>query len=238
MTFIQLPFGLPRIANDGEILNSHSRLGHGIGSGRHGTAHEGVLNGEKVCFKRYHFSLSHAFTSNPAKDEYGRLLRARNDLSVIADSLQAPLGWYKDPVIGPVLVTSLVRDYTGAPSRSLKETPEISSSFLKQLEGIFEHIADRGILYNPTPANILVQRTSSTESRPVLIDFTNYGNYLHYPAKGVAYLFSPSTKARHIAKWLEATLTVARGKVEGAHAPSLDELTLPPREMTHSSERS
>jgi len=236
MTFIQLPFGLPRIANDGEILNSHSRLGHGIGSGRHGTAHEGVLNGEKVCFKRYHFSLSHAFTSNPAKDEYGRLLRARNKLSVIADSLQAPLGWYKDPVIGPVLVTTLVKDYNGAASQSLQNTPEISNSFLKQLEEIFTHIAERGSLYNPTPANILVQRTSSTESRPVLINFTNYENYLHSPAKGVEYLFSPSTKARHIAKWLEATLTVARGKVEGAHAPSLDELTLPPRGITHSSE--
>jgi hypothetical protein len=181
--------------------------------------------------------LSNAFFSNPAKHEYGRLVEARKDLCGIADSLQAPRGWYNHPTIGPVLVTTLVQDYNGAPSQTLKQTPAISVSFFKQLEGIFEHIADRGSLYNPTPANILVQRTSSTESRPVLIDFTNYESYLHYPVKGVEYLLSPSTKARHIAKWLEATLTVARGKVEGAHAPSLDELTLPPPPISPSSER-
>ena len=71
----------------------------------------------------------------------------------------------------------------------------------------------------------------------MLIDFTNYESYLHHPVEGVEYLFSPSTKARHIAKWLEATLTVARGKVEGAYAPSLDEVTLPLFPVSPSSER-
>jgi hypothetical protein len=229
MTFIQLSFGLPRVTKDGEILNSHAHLGREIGHGRHGTAFEGRLNGEKVCFKKHHSSWSNAFISNPAKHEYGRLVEARNDLCGIADSLQAPRGWYNHPTIGPVLVTTLVQDYNGAPSQTLKQTPAISVSFLKQLEGIFEHIADRGFLYNPVPSNILVQKTSPTEGRPVLINFTNYESYLHYPAKGVAYLLSSANKARHISKWLETTLTVARGKVAGAHAASLDELTLPPR---------
>lgn len=237
MTFIQLSFGLPRVTKDGEILNSHAQLGREIGHGRHGSAFEGILNGEKVCFKKHHSSWSNALISNPAKHEYGRLVQARKDLSGIADSLQAPRGWYKHPTMGQVLVTTLVQDYNGAPSQTLKQTSEISSSFLKQLQEIMTHIADRGVLYNPVPSNILVQRSSSAESRPVLIDFTNYESYLHYPAMGVEYLFSPATKACHIAKWLEATLAVARGKVAGTYTASLDELTLPPPPISPSSER-
>jgi hypothetical protein len=235
MAFIQLPFGLPRVTKDGEILNSHAQLGCEIGHGRHGTAFEGRLNGEKVCFKKHYSSLSNAFISNPAKHEYGRLVQARKDLCGIADSLQAPRGWYNHPTIGAVLVTTLVQDYNGGPSQSLKETPWISESFLKQLEGVFKHIADGGMLYNPTPGNILVQKTSPTESRPVLIDLTNYESYLHYPAKAVAYLLSSANKGRQIAKWLEATLDVARGKVEGGYTASLDELRMPPPESPLSS---
>lgn len=232
MTLFQLPIGFPRVAKDGEILNSCARIGREIGSGRHGTAYEGILNGERVSFKKHHSSWSNAFTSNPAKHEYGRLLQARDDLAAIADSLQAPLGWYKDPILGPVLVTTLVRDYNGATSQSLQQTPQISNSFLKHLESLCEHLADRKVLYNPTPANILVQITSPTESRPVLIDFTNYESYFHYPAKGLAYLLSADNKGRHIARWLEATLAIAREKVDGGHHTSLDELRLPPREIT------
>ena len=164
-----------------------------------------------------------------------RASKARKDLSGIADSLQAPLGWYKHPTIGPLLVTTLVQDYNGVPSQTLKDTPEISTSFLKQLESIFECIADRGILYNPVSSNILVQRISSTESRPVLIDFTNYESYLHYPAKAVAYLLSSANKGHQIAKWLEATLDVARSKVGEGDTASLNELRLPPPESPLSS---
>lgn len=228
MSFIQLPFGLPRVTKDGEIVNSYARVGDAIGFGRHGTAHDGVLNGERACFKRYHVSWSNAFTSNPAKYEYGRLLKARSDLSSIADSLQAPIGWYKDPIVGLLLVSHLVRNYDSSPSQSLKQTPEISQSFLQRLEGIFEQLTIRQVLFNPTDANILVQKISASESRPVLIDFTNYENYLHYPAKGLAYLLSADNKARHISQWLEVTLAVARGKVAAGNATSLNELRLPP----------
>ena len=229
MTFLQLPIGLPRIAQDGEILNSTARLGRYIGSGRHGTAHEGILNGERVCFKRYHFSWSHALTSNPAKSEYDRLTEARQNLKEIADSMQFPIGWYRDPVAGTVLVSRLVQDYTDAPSQSLKHTSGISESFVHQLEHIFGILAAKEALYNPVAANILVQRTSQTESHPVLIDFTNYESYMHYMGKRVAHFLSPESKRLHITAWHESTLTIARSKVVESPTPSLDELRLPPR---------
>ena len=229
MTCLQLPVGIPHIAKDGKILNSCARIGRKIGSGRHGTAYDGILNGEKVCFKKHLTGWSNAFISNPAKHEYGRLVQARADLAGIENSLQAPIGWYKDPLVGAVLVTSLIRDYNGAPSRSLEETAVITPSFLQELEGIFEYVADTGSFYNPTPANILVQRISPTESHPVLIDFTNYENYLHYPVKGVACLLSAGNKVRHVAKWLHATITVARGKVDAGNTISFNELRLPSR---------
>ena len=233
MTFFQLPIGLPRIAKDGEILNSSTKIGREIGNGRHGTAHEGVLNGEKVCFKRYHFSWSHAFTSNPAKHEYDRLLKARGTLAEIADSIQSPIGWYKDSIMGQVMVTRLVQDYNGWPSQPLKHTPEISRSFFNQLEGIFEVFAAKQVLYNPVAANILVQRLSETESRPVLIDFTNYESYIHYISKGAAHLISPASRKRDIAAWLHSTLTVAQGKVTENRSLSLNDLTLPPSPSNH-----
>jgi hypothetical protein len=233
MTFMQLPIALPRVSQDGEILNSCARIGREIGSGRHGSAYEGILNGEMVCFKRYHFSWSHAFTSNPAKHEHGRLLQARQELAEIADSIQSPIGWYKDPAIGHVMVSRLVRDYNGAPSPSLKHTPEISRSFLNQLEIVFECLAAKQVLYNPVAANILVQRVSETESRPVLIDLTNYESYIHYIGKGAAHLISPASKKRDIAAWLDATLLVAQRKVTENGSPSLNDLTLPPLSSHH-----
>lgn len=229
MTFLQPPIGLPRIAHDGEILNSCARLGQEIGHGRHGTAHEGILNGERVCFKRYHFSWSHAFSANPAKHEYERLTLARTTLAEIAGSMQSPIGWYKDPIIGDMLASHLVQDYNGAPSRSLKDTPEISRSFFQQLESLLEILTAKQALYNPVPGNILVQRISETESRPVLIDLTNYESYLHYVGKGVAHLISPSSKRRHIAAWLEATRDAATRKVVELQPLSIEVLTLPPR---------
>lgn len=227
MTFVHLPQGLPRIARDGEILNPYANVGREIGRGRHGTAHEGMLNGEKVCFKKYHFSWSHAFTSNPAKHEYGRLLQARENLAEIADAIQSPIGWYKDPILGQVMVTGLVQDFNGVPSQSLKYSPGISRSFLNQLERVFESLATQEVLYNPVAANILVQKISDTESRPVLIDFTNYESYLHYVGKGIAHVISPESKRRHITAWLEATLAVARKKVE-RDSTSFEGLRLPP----------
>jgi hypothetical protein len=229
MTFLQPPIGLPRIAHDGEILNSGVRLGGYIGSGNHGTAHEGVLNGERVCFKRYHLSWCHAFTSNPAKSEYDRLIDARNNLAEVADSIQSPIGWYRDPVAGTVLVSRLVQDYTGAPSQSLKHTSGIAKSFFHQLESIFAILSAKEALYNPVAANILVQRTSESESRPVLIDFTNYESYVHYMGKRVAHFISPESKRRHIKTWLDATLAVARNKVFEYSPSRLDELSTPPR---------
>ena len=228
MTFFQLPVGLPRVSQDGEILNSCARIGREIGSGRHGSAHEGVLNGERVCLKRYHFSWSHAFTSNAAKHEYGRLLQARANLADVADSIQSPIGWYKDAVMGPVLATRLVCDHDGSPSQSLKYTSGVSQAFVDHLERIFDKFADREILYNPVAANILVQRTSDGEHRPVLIDLTNYESYLHYIGKGATHLFSPGSRKRDITAWLQATLAVARKKVTGEAASSKG-LTLPPR---------
>lgn len=233
MTFMQLPIALPRVSQDGEILNSCARIGSEIGSGRHGTAYQGMLNGEMVCFKRYHFSWSHAFTSNPAKHEYGRLIQARQELAEIADSIQSPIGWYKDPTMGQVMVSRLVRDYNGTPSPSLKDTPEISRSFFSQLELVFDSFAAKQVLYNPVAANILVQRLSETESRPVLIDFTNYESYIHYICKGAAHLISPASRKRDIAAWLNASLSLAQRKVTENRTPSLNDLTLPPSPSHH-----
>ena len=228
MTVFQLPIALPRVTHDGEILNSCTRIGREIGSGRHGSAHEGILNGEKVCFKSYHFSWSHAFTSNSARHEYGRLLQARKDLPEITDFIQSPIGWYQDPLKGHVLVTRLIQDHNGAPSMPLKYTPEISPSFLNQLESVFESFAAKQVLYNPVAANILVQRTSTTESRPVLIDFTNYESYLHYIGKGAAHFISPASRARDISAWLQATLRIAKEKTIERSSCSLSDYTLPP----------
>lgn len=227
MTFFQLPIGLPRVTQDGEILNSCARIGREIGSGRHGSAHEGVLNGERVCLKRYHFSWSHAFTSNPAKHEYDRLLQARANLGDITDSLQSPIGWYKDPVAGTLLATRLVCDSNGAPSQTLKYTPGVSQAFVDHLERIFQKFADREILYNPVAANILVQRTSDNEDRPVLIDFTNYESYIHYIGKGATHLISPGSRKRDIKAWLQATLAVAQKKVHD-RAAAMEGLIFPP----------
>ena len=227
MAFFQPPIGHPRVSQDGEILNSCAQLGREIGSGRHGSAHEGVLNGERVCLKRYHFSWSHAFTSNPAKHEYGRILQARANLADVADSLQSPIGWYKEPVVGTVLATRLVCDHNGSPSQSLKYAASVSQAFVDHLERIFEELADREILYNPVPANILVQRTADGEHRPILIDLTNYESYIHYIGKGATHLISPGSKKRDISAWLQSTLTVARRKVNGV-AASMEGLILPP----------
>jgi hypothetical protein len=227
MTFFQLPIGLPRVTQDGEILNSCARIGREIGSGRHGSAHEGVLNGERVCLKRYHFSWSHAFTSNPAKHEHGRLLQARANLADVADSLQSPIGWYKDPVVGTVLATRLICDHDGAPSQSLKYASSISQAFVDRLERIFAKFAEREILYNPVAANILVQRTTDNEDRPFLIDFTNYESYIHYIGKGATHLISPGSRKRDITAWLQATLAVARKKVHDG-AASMEGLIFPP----------
>lgn len=227
MTFFELPIRLPRVSQDGEILNSCARIGREIGSGRHGSAHEGILNGERVCLKRYHFSWAHAFTSNAAKHEYGRLLQARAHLADVADSIQSPIGWYKDAVMGPVLATRLVCDHDGSPSQSLKYASGVSQAFVARLERIFEKFADREILYNPVPANILVQRTSDGEHHPVLIDLTNYESYLHYIGKGATHLISPGSRKRDISAWLEATLAVARKKATDV-AASMEGLILPP----------
>lgn len=231
MTFFQLHIGLPRVTQEGEIRNSSTRLGSEIGSGRHGTAHEGILNDERVCFKRYHSSWSHLFTTNPAKHEFGRLVQARTKLPELADSLQSPIGWCRDRIVGPLLVSHLVQDCDGAPSQPLKYTAEISRSFFRQLEMIFETLATQDVLYNPVAANILVQRTSDTESRPILIDLTNYESYLHYVGKGVTHLVSPASRSRHISKWLEASLNAARRKVVEPRTTttSLEDLSLPPR---------
>jgi hypothetical protein len=131
------------------------------------------------------------------------------------------------------MVSRLVRDYNGAPSPSLKHTPEISRSFLSQLEIVFECLAAKQVLYNPVAANILVQRVSETESRPVLIDLTNYESYIHYIGKGAAHLISPASKKRDIAAWLDATLLVAQRKVTENGSPSLNDLTLPPLSSHH-----
>jgi hypothetical protein len=103
----------------------------------------------------------------------------------------------------------------------------VSQAFVDHLERIFETLADREILYNPVPANILVQITPDGEHRPILIDLTNYQSYLHYMGKGVAHLIAPETKKRHITLWLQSTLTVARKKVNGS-AASMEGLILPP----------
>jgi hypothetical protein len=103
----------------------------------------------------------------------------------------------------------------------------VSQAFVDHLERIFEELADREILYNPVPANILVQRTADGEHRPILIDLTNYESYIHYIGKGATHLISPGSKKRDISAWLQSTLTVARRKVNGV-AASMEGLILPP----------
>ena len=230
MTYIHLPIAPSRITPDGEILNSRVRIGTEIGRGRNGIAHTGVLNGERVCLKTYRPNLVDLIRSNPAKNELHRLLRARKELPEIADSLQAPIGWYRDSLAGPVLVTRLVRDHNGAPSNNLENTPRISPSYYGLLESVFGTLSEKKILYNPVPANILVQCTSATESRPVLIDLTNYESYAHYSAKRIAHLFSIATKEIHISTWLKATLASAKEKVSGSSHVSYETLKFPPRD--------
>ena len=209
-----------------EIVNSRSWLVAPIGRGNHGSAYIAMVNNDQVCLKAYHLFLDR----NPAKVELDRLQRARNELPEIKEYLQEPRGWLSDGTLGPLLVTNLVVDYSGRPSRTLQETCKVSQDFYAELERVLSVFPKKGVLYNPVTANILVQRVSETESRPVLIDLTNYNSYRHYPGKACLHLFSAETVKGRVAVWIDKTLREVRQKVCASEGGGFNSLSLPPRE--------
>lgn len=229
MTYIQIPLGLPRVNPDGELINSSVRIRAEVGKGSHGTAWRGTLNGQTVCVKVYPTPLFKASCSNEAKEEFSRLTRARQDLSDISDSIQKPIGWYRDPQLGPVLISHLVTDYDGAVSSNLKQAPSITMSYYLQLEKLLDRIVASRSLYNPVPVNILIKRISPGESRPVLINFSNYERYSRYPGKALARILFADTYQMTRETWVQRTKEYAQGKVVEPGAAPLSALVLPAR---------
>ena len=234
MSFIALAISPRKISPEGELLGFKvPRLGEQIGAGNHGTVFRGVLDNHEVAFKAYNSLLTRLIT-NPARAEYASLSQAHSDLRPFSKHIQQGLGWYHHTGMGPVLVSRLVTDFDGTPSKSLLHTPTITADFMKKLSEVISLFPKFNLFFHATAANILVRRLSPTESTPVLIDLANYDREWRYLGHALTSTVSPEARPQRIQRWAENTLRHAALKVrDSRHDQSLSDLRLPEPDSTH-----
>jgi len=213
MNLITLPISPRKISPEGELLGlTFPRFYEKIGVGNHGSIFRGVLDNQPVCFKAYNSLLVRLLT-NPARSEFEALSQAQSDLYPLREHIQQGVGWYQHRGIGPVLVTRLVADFDGQPSKSLLHTATITSEYMSKLTELVTLFPKYNLFFHATLANILVQRVSPFENRPVLIDLANYQREWRYIGHAIKSSVSSSARIQRIQRWADNTLQLAARKV-------------------------